>query len=148
MHETATISGVTHTLDEAVYEVDGASVADLLEPLAEAGVLIETIMQIGPHVVFSASLEDGLQCATVLDRLGATWSERDHLGRVNVMGTGMQGDPGIAARAFATLRDLRLEPQFVSTSPIRIAFYVPRTEVERVVMVLHDAFGLGEGARA
>ena len=147
MLEKAPVTGVIHTLDEAVYEVDGAPVADLLEDLAAAAVTVDTIVQIGPHIVFSAPFEDGLACATVLDRLGATWSERDHLGRVTIAGAGMDGDPRIAARAFATLRDLRLEPQFSSASPTRIAFYVSRSDVERVVEALHEAFGLAEKAR-
>ena len=148
MLEKAAVTGVTRTLDEAVYEVDDTSMADLVEALAEAGVTVDAVMQIGPHIAFSAPLGAGLACATVLDRLGATWSERDHLGGVTIAGAGMDGDPRIAARAFATLRDLRLEPQFSTASPTRIAFYVSRPDVDRVVEALHEAFGLGAKARA
>ena len=56
----------------------------------------------------------------------------------------MRSHPGIAARAFATLRELGVEPQFVSTSPIKIAFFLPRESVEEAVQALHDAFELGE----
>jgi aspartate kinase len=58
----------------------------------------------------------------------------------------MRSHPGIAARAFATLRDIGVEPRFVSTSPIKIAFFVPRDEVERVVRALHEAFDLSEAS--
>jgi aspartate kinase len=54
----------------------------------------------------------------------------------------MKSHPGIAARTFATLRDLGLEPELVATSPIKIAFYIPQGEVERAVRSLHDAFEL------
>jgi aspartate kinase len=54
----------------------------------------------------------------------------------------MRTHPGIAARAFATLRALGVEAQFVSTSPIKIAFYVPESDVERAVAALHEAFEL------
>ena len=148
MLEKAAVTGVTCTLDEAVYEVDGASMADLVEALADAAVTVDAIMQIGPHIAFSARRGAGLACATVLDRLGATWSERDHLGRVTVAGARMDRDPRIAARAFAAVRDLRLEPQFSTASPTRIAFYVARPDAERVVGTLHEAFGLAEEARA
>ena len=149
MLEKATISGVTHTLEEALYEVDDARPADLFEALADASVSVDTIMQIGPHIVFSGPLDDRVATAGALDRLGATWSERDRLGKVSVVGTGMKSHPSIVARTFATLRDLQVEPQFVSTSPVKIAFYVPEAEAERVVKALHDAFGLSvEAAHA
>jgi len=54
----------------------------------------------------------------------------------------MKSHPGIAARTFATLRDLGVEPHLVATSPIKIAFYVPHGDVERTVVALHDAFEL------
>jgi aspartate kinase len=152
MLEKAAISGVTHALDEAVYEVDGVSPAELFEALAKAEITVDTAAQIGSETVFSAPLGDRVATAAVLDRLGATWSERDHLAKISVVGTGLKSHPDIAARTFATLRELRVEPQFVSTSPVKIAFYVPQPEVERVVRTLHEILGLSgkkpESARA
>jgi aspartate kinase len=142
MLEKAMISGVTHTLEEAVYRVEGVERADLFSALAEAPVSVDTIIQTDGPILFSAPVEDREQTAAVLDRLGAKWNEQDGLGKVSVIGAGMKSHPGIAARTFATLRDLGLEPQLVATSPIKIAFYVPKDEVERAVKGLHDAFEL------
>jgi aspartate kinase len=142
MLEKAMISGVTHTLEEAVYRVEGVDRADLFSALAEAPVSVDTIIQTDGPILFSAPVEDREQTAAVLDRLGAKWNEQDGLGKVSVIGAGMKSHPGIAARTFATLRDLGLEPQLVATSPIKIAFYVPEDEVERAVRGLHDAFEL------
>src|SRR5215208_7153594 len=139
MLEKAMISGVTHTLEEAVYRVEGVERADLFSALAEAPVSVDTIIQTDGPILFSAPVEDREQTAAVLDRLGAKWNEQDGLGKVSVIGAGMKSHPGIAARTFATLRDLGLEPQLVATSPIKIAFYVPQDEVERAVKGLHDA---------
>jgi aspartate kinase len=142
MLEKAMISGVTHTLEEAVYRVEGVDRADLFSALAEAPVSVDTIIQTDGPILFSAPVEDREQTAAVLDRLGAKWNEQGGLGKVSVIGAGMKSHPGIAARTFATLRDLGLEPQLVATSPIKIAFYVPQDEVERAVKGLHDAFEL------
>ena len=142
MLEKAMISGVTHTLEEAVYRVEGVDRADLFSALAEAPVSVDTIIQTDGPILFSAPVEDREQTAAVLDRLGAKWNEQDGLGKVSVIGAGMKSHPGIAARTFATLRDLGLEPQLVATSPIKIAFYVPQDDVERAVKGLHDAFEL------
>jgi aspartate kinase len=142
MLEKAMISGVTHTLEEAVYRVEGVDRADLFSALAEAPVSVDTIIQTDGPILFSAPLEDRDQTAAVLDGLGATWDERDGLGKVSVIGAGMKSHPGIAARTFATLRELGLEPQLVATSPIKIAFYVPQADVDRAVQGLHAAFEL------
>jgi aspartate kinase len=58
----------------------------------------------------------------------------------------MKSHPGIAALTFRTLRGIRVEPQFISTSPIKIAFYVPHDDVERAVEALHDVFDLAAPA--
>jgi aspartate kinase len=142
--EKAIISSVAHTVDEAVYRVQGTAAAELFAALAEKHVSVDTIIQTGADViVFSAPLEERGATAGTLDGLGATWSERADLGKISLVGAGMKNHPGIAARTFATLRDLRIEPQFISTSPIKIAFYVRDADVERAVRALHAAFELG-----
>jgi aspartate kinase len=142
MLEKALISGVTHTLEEAVYEVDGVPRADLFAALAEAFVNVDTIIQMGPRIVFSAPLGDRAEIAAALERLAARWSEQEGLGKVSVVGAGMKSHPGVAARTFATLRDLGVEPEYVATSPIKIAFFVSQDDVERTVQALHEAFDL------
>jgi aspartate kinase len=142
--EKAMISGVTHTTEEAVYRVRGVTAADLFSALAGGNVNVDTIIQTSPDViVFSAPLEDRPAAAGTLDELGASWSSRDDLGKVSLVGAGMKSHPGIAGLTFTTLRDLGVEPQFISTSPIKIAFYVQHEEVEKAVQALHTTFELG-----
>jgi aspartate kinase len=144
MLEKAMISGVAQTTEEAVYRVQGATAAELFQALAAESVNVDTIIQTGADViVFSAPLADRRTTAAVLDRLGTTWAERDDLGKVSVVGAGMKSHPGIAATTFATLEQHGIETHFVSTSPIKIAFYVDREQVEPAVRALHTAFELG-----
>ena len=49
MLEKAIISGVTHTVEEAVYRVEGAKAAALFQALADAGASVDTIIQTGPR---------------------------------------------------------------------------------------------------
>jgi aspartate kinase len=142
MLEKAMISGVTHTLEEAVYEVRKADRADLFQALADAAVNVDTIIETSREIVFSAPAEDREETTAALERLGADWSARAELGKVSVIGAGIKSHPGIAARTFAALRELEVEPQLVATSPIKIAFYVPQDQVERTVKALHEAFEL------
>jgi aspartate kinase len=142
MLEKALISGVTHTLEEAVYEVDDVRPADLFEALAAAEVNVDTVIQMDSRIVFSAPVEDRAQAEQALATLGTGFSEQDGLGKVSVVGAGMKTHPGVAARTFATLRELGVAPKFVATSPIKIAFYVPQESVEATVRALHEAFEL------
>jgi aspartate kinase len=142
MLEKAMISGVTHTLEEAVYRVSGTDRADLFDALADASVSVDTIIQTGEDIVFSAPTEDRVATEAALGGLDANWEERADLGKVSVIGAGMKSHPGIAARTFQTLRNLGVEPDLVATSPIKIAFYVPQGDVERTVVALHEAFEL------
>jgi aspartate kinase len=143
MLEKAMISGVTHTDEESLYTVDGISAARLFAELADASVNVDTIVRTGDAIVFSAPDSDHQAIAATLDRLdGVLWSVRDDLGKVSLVGAGMKSHPGIAARTFATLAELGIEAPVVTTSPIKIACYVGRADVERATAALHRAFEL------
>jgi aspartate kinase len=142
MLEKAIISGVTHTLEEAVYRVDGVRAAELFAALAEAGASVDTIIQTSPEIVFSAPISDRDEVARTLEGLGVTWSAREDLGKVSLVGAGMRTHPGVAARTFSTLAETGVEPLIVNTSPIKIACFVPLADVERAVEALHEAFEL------
>jgi aspartate kinase len=142
MLEKALISGVTHTLEETLYRVEGTTPAKLFAALAEAGVNVDTIVKTGPEIVFSAPADDRTPATGVLDELGVEWSARDDLGKVSVIGAGMKSHPGVAAKAFETLADVGIEPAVVTTSPIKIACHLRSDEVDKAVAALHHAFEL------
>jgi len=133
---------VSHTLEETLYRVAGTTPAQLFAALAEAGVNVDTIVQTGPEIVFSAPADDRAAAAGVLDGLGVEWSARDDLGKVSVIGAGMRSHPGVAAKAFATLAEVGIEPAVVTTSPIKIACHLRSDEVDKAVAALHRAFEL------
>jgi aspartate kinase len=142
MLEKAIISGVAHTLDEAVYRVHAVRRAELFEALAERGVNVDTIIQTGEEIVFSAPFADFEEAEAALGAAGARWERIDGLAKVSLIGAGMKSHPGVAARTFTTLREIGAEAQFIVTSPIKISFYVDHADTERTVLALHDAFGL------
>src|SRR3954466_1373070 len=142
MLEKALISGVTHTLEETLYRVEGTTPSRLFAALAEAGVNVDTIVQTGPEIVFSAPADDREAASDVLNRLGVEWNARDDLGKVSVIGAGMKSHPGVAAKAFETLAGAGIEPEGGTTSPIKTACPIRSDEVETAVAVLHRAFEL------
>jgi aspartate kinase len=142
MLEKAIISGVTHTVEEAIYRVEGARASELFQALADAGASVDTIIQTGSEIVFSAPFGDTAEVTQTLEALDVRWSTRDDLGKVSLVGAGMKSHPGIAGRTFSTLAEIGIEPEIVNTSPIKIACFVPRDDVERAVKALHEAFEL------
>jgi aspartate kinase len=142
MLEKALISGVVHQRVETVYRVEGTTAAQLFGALAVASINVDTIVQTSAEIVFSAPVEDRVDAQRVLDSLGVTWSARDDLGKVSLIGAGMKSHPGVAAKTFATLEAAGIDVPVVSTSPIKIACHVPSAEVDRAVRALHDAFEL------
>ena len=142
MLEKAMISGITQTVEETLYRVEGSTPARLFAALADASVNVDTILQTDSEIVFSAPLEDRADTGRTLDELGVRWTARDDLGKVSVIGAGMKSHPGIAAKTFAILAELEIEPLIVNTSPIKIACFVERDAVEPAVRALHEGFEL------
>jgi aspartate kinase len=143
LEEKALISGVVHQREETVYRVQGASASRLFAALADASINVDTIVQTGTDIVFSAPVEDRPDAERALDGLGVDWSARDDLGKVSLIGAGMKSHPGVAAKTFATLETAGIEAPVISTSPIKIACHVPSADVDRAVQALHEAFELG-----
>jgi len=146
MLEKALISGVTHTREETLYRVEGTTASELFAALADASVNVDTIVQTSPEIVFSAPADDRDAATDVLDALGVEWSARDDLGKVSVIGAGMKSHPGVAAKTFATLATIGIEPAVVSTSPIKIACHIHNKNIPRAVTALHKAFELEQRA--
>jgi aspartate kinase len=143
LEEKALISGVVHQREETVYRVRGASASRLFAALADASINVDTIVQAGGEIVFSAPVEDRPDAEHALNGLGVEWSARDDLGKVSLVGAGMKSHPGVAAKTFATLEAAGIEAPVISTSPIKIACHVPTVDVDRAVRALHEAFELG-----
>src|SRR5919202_3095631 len=142
--EKAIISGVAHTDQEPLYRVREVDAARLFAALADAQVNVDTILQTAAdEIVFSAPTEDRADAERALGALDVEWSMRDDLGKVSLVGAGMKSHPGIAAKTFATLGGIGVEPEVISTSPIKIACHVRGEDVPREVEALHAAFELG-----
>src|SRR5207245_9225951 len=95
MLEKAMISGVTHTLEETLYRVEGVPRARLFTALGEANVNVDTIVQTGAEIVCSAPIEDSAAAAAALETLGSKWSARDDLDKVSLIDVGIGTLPGI-----------------------------------------------------
>jgi len=128
--------------------------ATIFEPLAEQGISVDTIVQnasVGriTDLTFTVARDD-LKAAMdivkpVAESMGARGCASDaHLGNVSIVGTGMQHNPGYAARMFRALYEANVNIEMITTSEIRITCIVAENKVEEAVRALHRAFQLDQ----
>lgn len=155
--EQAVVRGIAHDDSEAkltVYRVPDTPgvAASLFEPLADAGVNVDMIVQNVSHdgstdisfTVPVAVLDVAEREAKVIaDDVNAGGVSVDRgIAKVTVVGIGMKTESGIAAQMFRILADHGINIQMISTSPIRISCVVAGDEVAAAVQALHSGLGL------
>jgi aspartate kinase len=159
MEERKRVRGVTQETNVAKITVVGVAdrpgvAAAIFQPLAAAGVSVDVIVQnIGrsgrTDLTFSVA-ESDLKAAEKLVKVAAKTvgaqrvSSAGGIAKLSIVGTGMQGTPGIAAQMFRALADAGINIEMISTSEIRITCLVARNQVDKGVRILHKAFELDQ----
>ena len=153
------VSGIAHNKNVAKITVLGVPdrpgiSASIFEPLAEKGISVDTIVQNASveritdltFTVARADLAASMETVQpVAEGLGARGCVSDaNLGNVSIVGTGMQHNPGYAARMFRALYEADVNIEMITTSEIRITCIVQEDRVEDAVRALHSAFRLDQ----
>lgn len=153
------VRGIAHDLNVAKVTIlavpDRPGVATaIFEPLAEAKVSVDTIVQNASidgttDLTFTVARNDLKKAMKVVDSVAKSIGAKGcannaKLGKVSIVGTGMQNTPGYAARMFRTLYDAGINIELITTSEIRITCIVDEAKVPQAVRALHKAFELDE----
>ena len=151
------VRGVTYDLDVAKVTVIGIPdrpgiAATLFEPLAKGGISVDTIVQNASiekitdltFTVAKSQLTKAMEVVGPIARsIGARECVSDaKLGKVSIVGTGMQNTPGYAARMFRTLSEQGINIHLITTSEIRITCIIDEARVKDAVRALHKVFEL------
>jgi aspartate kinase len=152
------ISGVALDTNVARIRVFGLprpafALHSLFGPLAEAGINVDAIAHSiepgGEHAdcSFTVSEADLSRALAITEqtaaRLGVSAVEGDStLGKVSIVGLGVQHVPGLAAQAFAALESAGIKIEMVTTSQVRITCLVSEQRLAEAARLLHTAFGL------
>ena len=157
MEERNRVRGIAHDLDVAKITVrhvpDKPGIAaDIFEPLAGGGVSVDTIVQNASErdltdLTFTISRKDLKRAEALMPGIcadvGAAGFVADaNLGKVSIVGVGIQTAQGYAARMFRSLSNAGINIELISTSEIRLTCIIDAAQVEQAVRVLHDAFEL------
>ncbi|MFQ5860504.1 MAG: aspartate kinase [Dehalococcoidia bacterium] len=126
--------------------------AALFEPLAAVGISVDTIVQNTSveqftDLSFTVHRDDLRQALEVVGPIARSIGARGvtsdaHLGKVSIVGAGMQNAPGYAARMFRALAEHQINIDMITTSEIRITCIVHESKVAEAVPILHQAFEL------
>lgn len=151
------VRGIAHDLDVAKITLAGIPnqpgiAAAIFEPLAMAGISVDTIVQNAlagniTDLTFTVSRSDLKKALEVIQPIARSINAREvvtdaHLGKVSIVGTGMQNTPGYAARMFSALYKAGINIQLITTSEIRITCIIDEAKVKEAVQALHRAFEL------
>ena len=157
MEQFNRVRGIAHDLDVAKITLRGVPdrpgiAAGVFEPLAAGHVSVDVIVQNASaegltDLTFTVSKGDLGRAAPIVERvareIGASEvATDDKVGKVSIVGTGIQSAPGFAARMFRALSDAGVNIEMISTSEIRITCIVREDRVADAVRVLHKAFEL------
>jgi aspartate kinase len=163
--EDAILTGVAHDRSEAKVTVVGLPdvpgyAAKVFRALADADVNIDMVLQNiskiedgKTDVTFTCSRESTAAAVEKLDSLkdeiGFTRVlSDDRIGKVSLVGAGMRSHPGVTATFCEALAAVGVNIDLISTSEIRISVLCKDTELDKAVVALHEAFGLGGGEQA
>jgi aspartate kinase len=124
--------------------------ASIFVPLAKAGISVDTIVQNSSvnkiadltFTVTKDQINEAMKVAKpIAKKLGASDIVSDiELGKVSIVGTGMQNTPGFAAKMFDTLSKEGINIELIATSEIRITCIIKESKVKEAVRALHKAF--------
>ncbi|WP_320169684.1 aspartate kinase [Maridesulfovibrio sp.] len=155
--ESVLVSGIAYDKDQArvtlakVKDEPGVSAA-LFTPLAEAGVLVDMIVQ-NPSkdgrtdMTFTIPRADLKQTLEIIDSIKDPMGAQEilydqNVCKVSVIGVGMRNHSGVASRAFQALRDENINILMISTSEIKITCLIEEKYTELAIRTLHNTFGL------
>ena len=163
--EDPILTGVAHDRSEAKVTIVGIPdipgyAAKVFRAVADADVNIDMVLQNVSKVedgktdiTFTCARDSGPTAVAKLDALKdeigfTSLLYDDHIGKVSLIGAGMRSHPGVTATFCEALAEVGVNIELISTSEIRISVLCRDTELDKAVVALHEAFGLGGEEKA
>lgn len=152
------IAGIAADRNEARVTLTGVpdqpgTVAQVVSPLAEAGILLDMIVHAATPDSGSSDLTFTVPRASLAQAIAVIEQRKGDIGfgglitddavaKVSIVGVGIRSNPQLAAKMFETLAERKINLLAVSTSEIKVSALIAEAELELAVRVLHSAFDL------
>jgi aspartate kinase len=103
-------------------------------------------------IAFTVAQTDALEAQSRLQSLASELGYGEvmvnsSIAKVSIVGIGMLGRPGVAARMFEALAQQQINIQMIATSEIKISCIVAESEAVKALQAVHAAFGLSGNER-
>lgn len=151
------IRGVAH--DEKVVKIAILGIPNnpgiahqIFSTLADAHIVVDMIVQSIRNIeknitdmVFTIAADDLAKARPIVDRVANDLNAiavlvEDDVAKVSIVGVGMLGNPGIAARMFGALAAADINIDVISTSEISISCLVKIAAIKKAVNAIHKEF--------
>ena len=118
-------------------------------PLSEMGISVDVIVQTAgndgkTNLSFTLDDNDLESCVNELMKNNVSKKEfiktQSGLGKISIVGTGIQNQPGYASRMFKTLSENKINIEMITTSEIRITCIIKSSDLELAAKSLHKEF--------
>ena len=151
------IRGVAH--DEKVVKIAILGIPNnpgiahqIFSTLANAHIVVDMIVQSIRNIeknitdmVFTIAADDLVKARPIVDQVANNLNAiavlvEDNVAKVSIVGVGMLGNPGIAARMFGALASADINIDVISTSEISISCLVKSSSIKQAVNAIHSEF--------
>lgn len=147
------VSGVTLDTNQAKVAIlkvaDKPGVASqIFGTLAKNNISVDMIIQsihgdVTNDMAFTVQKDELEKCVEILKslKMGDVIFD-DNIAKVSIVGAGMIGRPGIAAKMFESLAAANINIQMIATSEIKVSCIISKEYAREAVKVIHQAFEL------
>ncbi|MBC8079591.1 MAG: aspartate kinase [Gorillibacterium sp.] len=157
MEQGVVVSGIAYDKNVARISILGVperpgQLATVFTALANEKIDVDIIVQSGvvkglAEFSFSLSAADLDRAVAVIESTRSVVGFREltsenNLVKVSIVGAGMVSTPGVAAKMFATISDLGITINMVSTSEIKTSCVIDGSRLNDVILALHTAYDL------
>ena len=151
------IRGVAH--DEKVVKIAILGIPNnpgiahqIFSTLANAHIVVDMIVQSIRNIeknitdmVFTIASDDLSKARPIVDKVANDLNAiavlvEDDVAKISIVGVGMLGNPGIAARMFGELASADINIDVISTSEISISCLVKASAIQKAVNAVHEEF--------
>jgi aspartate kinase len=164
MQEQPAVRGAALDMKQASLGIVGVPdrpgmAAKIFQALAERGICVDTIIQSQRcrvvdslprrDIAFTLPEADLEEAQAVLADLESTVAYGEiavnrAIAKVSIVGSGMVGHPGVAAKMFSILAESGINIQMISTSEIKISCVVDAEQGVKALQAIHAAFHLSQ----
>lgn len=154
--ENPVVSSVTNEMATAIVKIfpipeDVNFLSNFFTRLSEKEIVVDiisqSIMEEGQRLAFSIPQSDWSLASKLVEELSGPQASiqcLDEMAKVSIIGVGMRNHSGVAARFFSVFAKLKLSPQLVTTSDIKVSAVIPESRAQEAVIALHTEFGLDQ----